>query len=229
MRLSTLINLALSIGLPLGLAFLLIIKDKKRTKPLMLGVVTFLIFQVFTRIPLLQLVLANQVWFILFSYEYPILYVLFLSLSAGLFEEIGRFLVMKRWLKNGSFMDVFSFGIGHGGIEAIQLVGLAVLLSDVSSVDDFGLIMGGIERVFAMCMHVAFSFMVYTQVAKHQKFGLAFSILAHTFVNFIAVCLMSLGLGILIVELSLLIMAILAVVYVLRERKRFNESTISIS
>lgn len=125
-------------------------------------------------------------------------------------------------------MDVFSFGIGHGGIEAILVVGLGVLLSDVSSVDDFSLIMGGVERVFAMCMHVAFSFLVYTQVSKHQKYGLAFSILAHTLVNFIAVYLMSLGLSILIVELSLFIMAILAVVYVLRERKRFNEITISI-
>lgn len=227
MRLSTLINLTLSIGLPLGLAILLIIKDRKRTKPLMLGVITFLIFQVFTRIPLLQLVLANQVWYILFSYDQPILYLFLLSLSAGLFEEIGRFLIMKRWLKNGSFMDVFSFGIGHGGIEAILLVGLGVLLSDVSSVDDFSMIMGGIERIFALCMHVAFSFMVYAQVSKHQRFGLAVSILAHTLVNFIAVYLMSLGLGILIVELSLFIMSILAVVYVLRERKRFNESTIS--
>ena len=228
MRISVLINLALSIGLPLGLAFLLIIKDKKRTKPILLGVITFLVFQVFTRIPLLQLVLANQVWYILFSYEQPILYLFLLSLSAGLFEEIGRFLIMKRWLNKGSFMDVFSFGIGHGGIEAILVVGLGVLLSDVSSVDDFSLIMGGVERVFAMCMHVAFSFLVYTQVSKHQKYGLAFSILAHTLVNFIAVYLMSLGLSILIVELSLFIMAILAVVYVLRERKRFNEITISI-
>lgn len=229
MRISVLINLALSIGLPLGLAFLLIIKDKKRTKPILLGVITFLVFQVFTRIPLLQLVLANQVWYILFSYEQPILYLFLLSLSAGLFEEIGRFLIMKRWLNKGSFMDVFSFGIGHGGIEAILVVGLGVLLSDVSSVDDFSLIMGGVERVFAMCMHVAFSFLVYTQVSKYQKYGLAFSILAHTLVNFIAVYLMSLGLGILIVELSLFIMAILAVVYIIHERKRFNEIPISIT
>lgn len=222
MRLSTLINLLLSMSLPLGLAFLLVFRDKRRVKALLLGIITFLIFQVFTRIPLLQLVLPNQVWYILFTYEHPLLYLFLLSLSAGLFEEIGRYLIMKKWLSKGSFMEVFTFGIGHGGIESILIVGLGVMLSDVSSVDDFSLIMGGVERVFAMCMHVAFTFLVYTQISKRQKYGLVLSILAHTFVNFIAVYLMSLGYGILTVEISLLVMAVIAVIYVMYERRHFN-------
>lgn len=222
MRLSTVINLLLSMSLPLGLAFLLVFRDKRRAKALLLGIITFLIFQVFTRIPLLQLVLPNQVWYILFTYEHPLLYLFLLALSAGLFEEIGRYLIMKKWLSKGSFMEVFTFGVGHGGIESILIVGLGVMLSDVSSVDDFSLIMGGVERVFAMCMHVAFTFLVYTQISKRQKYGLVLSILAHTFVNFIAVYLMSLGYGILTVEISLLVMAVIAVIYVLRERSRFN-------
>ena len=222
MRLSTLINLLLSMSLPLGLAFLLVFRDKRRAKALLLGIITFLIFQVFTRIPLLQLVLPNQVWYILFTYEQPLLYLFLLALSAGLFEEIGRYLIMKKWLSKGSFMEVFTFGVGHGGIESILIVGLGVMLSDVSSVDDFSLIMGGVERVFAMCMHVAFSFLVYTQISKRQKYGLVLSILAHTFVNFIAVYLMSLGYGILTVEFSLFVMAVIAIVYVLHERRQFN-------
>ena len=96
MRLSTVINLLLSMSLPLGLAFLLVFRDKRRAKALLLGIITFLIFQVFTRIPLLQLVLPNQVWYILFTYEHPLLYLFLLSLSAGLFEEIGRYLIMKK-------------------------------------------------------------------------------------------------------------------------------------
>jgi uncharacterized membrane protein YhfC len=167
-------------------------------------------------------VLPNQVWYILFTYEHPLLYLFLLSLSAGLFEEIGRYLIMKKWLSKGSFMEVFTFGIGHGGIESILIVGLGVMLSDVSSVDDFSLIMGGVERVFAMCMHVAFTFLVYTQISKRQKYGLVLSILAHTFVNFIAVYLMSLGYGILTVEISLLVMAVIAVIYVMYERRHFN-------
>ena len=222
MRLSTVINLLLSMSLPLGLAFLLVFRDKRRAKALLLGIITFLIFQVFTRIPLLQIVLPNQVWYILFTYEHPLLYLFLLALSAGLFEEIGRYLIMKKWLSKGSFMEVFTFGVGHGGIESILIVGLGVMLSDVSSVDDFSLIMGGVERVFAMCMHVAFTFLVYTQISKRLKYGLVLSILAHTFVNFIAVYLMSLGYGILTVEISLLVMAVIAVIYVMYERRHFN-------
>ena len=223
MRLATIINLLLSMSLPLGLAFLLVFRDKRRAKALLLGIITFLIFQVFTRIPLLQIVLPNQVWYILFTYEHPLLYLFLLALSAGLFEEIGRYLIMKKWLSKGSFMEVFTFGVGHGGIESIMIVGLGVMLSDVSSVDDFSLIMGGVERVFAMCMHLAFTFLVYTQISKRQKYGLVLSILAHTFVNFIAVYLMSLGFGILTVEFSLFVMAVIAIIYVLHERSRFNE------
>lgn len=222
MRLSTFINLTLSMSLPLGLALLLVIRDKRRVKALFLGIITFLVFQIFTRIPLLQLVLPNQVWYILFTYEQPILYLFLLSLSAGLFEEIGRYIIMKKWLSKANFMEVFTFGIGHGGIESILVVGLAVMLSDVSSIDDFSLIMGGVERVFAMCMHVAFTFLVYTQISKQQKYGLVYSIFAHTFVNFIAVYLMSLGFGILTVEISLFVMTVIAIVYVMHERRHFN-------
>lgn len=222
MRLSTLINLLLSMSLPLGLAFLLVFRDKRRAKALLLGIITFLIFQVFTRIPLLQLVLPNQVWYILFTYEHPLLYLFLLSLSAGLFEEIGRYLIMQKGLSKANFMEVFTYGIGHGGIESILIVGLGVMLSDVSSVDDFSLIMGGVERIFAMCMHVAFTFLVYTQISKRLKYGLVLSILAHTFVNFIAVYLMRLGYGILTVEFSLFVMAVIAIVYVLHERRQFN-------
>lgn len=228
MRLAVLINLALSIGLPLGLAFLLIVKDIKLGKLLLLGMLCFLVFQVFTRIPLIQLVLVNQVWFIVFSYKYPLLFIFVLSLSAGVFEELGRYIIMRKWLNKGRIMEILAFGIGHGGIEAILLVGLGVLMSDVSAVDNLNLIMGGLERVFAMCMHVAFSFMVHAQVAKQHKYSLALAILAHTAVNFIAVYLMSLGVGILYVEFVLFIMAMLAVFYVLRERKRFYENQVII-
>ena len=226
MRLAILVNLALSIGLPLGLAFLLILKDIKLSKPLFFGVSCFLVFQVFTRIPLLQLVLANQVWYIVFTFKYPLLFIFLLSLSAGIFEEGGRFIIMSKWLRKGRFIDVLAFGIGHGGIEAILLVGLGVLLSDVSAVDDFSLVMGGLERIFAMCMHVAFSFMVHAQVTKHRKHSLTLAILAHTVVNFVAVYLMRLGVGVLYVELVLLVMAVIAIRYVIHERKRLNENQI---
>ena len=120
-------------------------------------------------------------------------------------------------------MEVFTFGIGHGGIEAILFVGLGVLFTDVTSVRDLDLIMGGVERVFAMCLHLAFSFLVFTQISRRLKYGLAISILLHTTVNFIAVYMIRLGVELLVVELGLFVMASLAAIYLNYERKHFNE------
>lgn len=47
------------------------------------------------------------------------------SIAAGVFEETGRFIVMKFVLrKSREWKHGMAFGIGHGGIEAIILVGL---------------------------------------------------------------------------------------------------------
>lgn len=57
------------------------------------------------------------------------LYALYGGLMAGLFEEVGRFVGMHYFLKDCRDNDRNSlmYGTGHGGIEAIILVGLGML------------------------------------------------------------------------------------------------------
>ncbi|MCR4678241.1 MAG: YhfC family intramembrane metalloprotease [Lachnospiraceae bacterium] len=57
------------------------------------------------------------------------IYALYGGLMAGLFEEIGRFVGMKFFLKDCMDNDRNSlmYGAGHGGMEAIIAVGLAML------------------------------------------------------------------------------------------------------
>lgn len=61
--------------------------------------------------------LLENVWF----------YAVYGGLMAGLFEETGRFLAFKTVLKklNGNDMNALMYGAGHGGIEAILLVGVS--------------------------------------------------------------------------------------------------------
>ena len=48
--------------------------------------------------------------------------------SSGLFEETTRWVVMRYWAKNvRQWRDGIGFGLGHGSIEAILLLGNAVL------------------------------------------------------------------------------------------------------
>lgn len=56
------------------------------------------------------------------------LYALYGGLAAAVFEECGRFLVMKRFLKcRLDKKDALMFGAGHGSIEAIFIVGLSYM------------------------------------------------------------------------------------------------------
>lgn len=56
------------------------------------------------------------------------LYAIYGGLAAGLFEETGRFLAMKFCMKNTlNRENAILYGIGHGGIEAILVVGLTYI------------------------------------------------------------------------------------------------------
>jgi uncharacterized membrane protein YhfC len=64
----------------------------------------------------------------------PFLFVLYAVLAAGVFEETARliaFIFLKR--RYESVGTGLSYGIGHGGIEAILLVGLTMLSNIVLS------------------------------------------------------------------------------------------------
>ena len=53
-------------------------------------------------------------------------YLIFLGFTAGLFESVGRWVGYKWWFRNSLPYDWahgVAFGIGHGGIEAVALVG----------------------------------------------------------------------------------------------------------
>ena len=143
-----------SLLLPLGAGVYLALRTK-RAAPVLLGAACFTVFQLLTRIPLLQFVLPKWAGYVLFESAQPVWYLLLLSLSAGVFEECGRYLVMRLFLKTGGPVDAVSFGVGHGGIEAVALVGvsLAYLLFTGGYLAQTAesLFLAGAERLFAMC------------------------------------------------------------------------------
>ncbi len=107
----------ISFGLPL--VALLYAFWKKRYIPYMLGVLAFVVSQILIRIPILNYVNGTSTNFQMFSVMQPVLFVLLLSLSAGIFEEIARFIAMRYFMKQRDWQSGFLFGAGHGGIEAV--------------------------------------------------------------------------------------------------------------
>lgn len=97
-------------------------KGKKLLSAWFLGAVGFILTQILIRVPVLSY-LQTQQWFLSFAENHLFLYAFSLAFTAGLFELAGRFAVAKGMQKNLTFKRSFAAGLGHGGIEAMVLVG----------------------------------------------------------------------------------------------------------
>ena len=63
----------------------------------------------------------------------PWLYYVYAALAAAVFEETGRLIAMKFWMKKWlDFPNALMYGIGHGGVEAILIGGLSGISNLVS-------------------------------------------------------------------------------------------------
>lgn len=110
---------------------LLILWKKKtqcRLMPALAGVAVFLVFSqlleqmlhylMFYQLSTVGAALNNHSW----------LYILYVTLVAGLFEETGRFIAFRFLLKEDKDKPAaVTYGIGHGGIEMILLAGVTLL------------------------------------------------------------------------------------------------------
>jgi uncharacterized membrane protein YhfC len=139
-----------------------------------------------------------------------------LGLSAGIFEEGARYLMYRFWAKKArSWDEALMIGAGHGGVEAILLGLLAayallqalalrgVDLATVVSADRletarlqleaywaapwYGALLGAVERLFAICLHLSLGVMVLQCFTRRQWFWLPLAIGWHAFVDAAAV------------------------------------------
>ena len=174
------LNLVISFGIPIGFIVYLSAKKKQVIKPALIGAGVFIVFQYLIRIPLLNQVFPTMDWFINVTMN-PWAYGIFLGLTAGLAEELGRYLAFSTVLKEKlRFVDGLAYGIGHGGIEAMLICGMANINNLIIAISinngtygSFGetealkdkflnisssmMLMGGIGRVFAWPIKMAFS------------------------------------------------------------------------
>jgi len=110
--------------LPLGLSIYMCKGRKASVKSVLVGGLIFFFFQGVTRIPLLQVFSKTEGYKAISSNVWVL--AIFLGLSAALFEEFGRLFGFKVLLKDRlDWKNGVAFGIGHGGVEAILLVGFS--------------------------------------------------------------------------------------------------------
>ena len=155
----------------------------------LLGALGFFVPQILIRLPILT-GLSQSAGFAAFAQNHPVAYGFGLAFTAGLFELAGRYAVARCLKKNLTCRRALAAGLGHGGIEAILITGLAYLSNVVILVmlqtggfdavltqtgDASQLLaardtlvnthwalflLAGYERLLAMTCHVAMSMMV---------------------------------------------------------------------
>ena len=88
-----------------------------------IGAAGFFVMQIIIRTPILSLLSLNQ-GFIKFANDYYIVYVAILAFTAALFEVVARFVGALILKKKQCYEVAVGAGLGHGGIEAIFLIGM---------------------------------------------------------------------------------------------------------
>ncbi len=237
--------------LPIILTIYACKKHKASIKAVLVGALTFFIFQVVTRFPLLTF-LGKQNWYQVMTTNI-FLIALFLGLTAGIFEEIGRFISFKFLLKDKlNWENALAFGIGHGGIEAIILLGIASINNVVYSLlinsgafdstisanlpievannikeqlintSPILFLAGGIERVFAITIHIALSIIVLYGVKLKQFKYVIYAILLHTLVNTPSAILSLKKVNFWVIESFIGILAVIGFIFIIKSKEIFK-------
>ncbi len=238
------VSLVLIFGFPIALAVYLCVRRKASFLAVAVGALVFLVVQLLVRIPLLQQ-LGKLDWYQSLASN-TLLFVLFLSLTAGLFEETGRYVAFRFLLKDRlETKNALAYGAGHGGFEAIALVGLTYINNLVISLainngtfdtliapslggsgemvksQFLGLapsvfVLGGVERFLTILVHIGMTLLVYYSVRYRRPVFYWLALLVHTALNFGAVMIAQLPGGMWPAEAFVLVFAGLSVWLILR-------------
>lgn len=117
---------------PIVIAIVWTVKKKEKFTTVLVGAVTFVLFALIIE-KTIQNVLLFPTQMLLpdhavsrFVNSRPLLLALLVGLFPGIFEETGRLVAFKTVLKKRKNRETsISYGIGHGGIEVILLLGLS--------------------------------------------------------------------------------------------------------
>lgn len=204
------------------------------------GALIFFLFQLMSRVPIvivIQRAIAPQLQASpVFLYSWLGI----LALTAGLFEEVGRY-VGYRWLmrrEEKTWNKAVMYGLGHGGLESALLVGGSGLLTLINLLvlSSIGLnvippaqrvvvvqqlaainaqpawfpLLGAWERLWTVPVQVALSVLVLQVFRRGNISWLWLAILAHTVVDFVTIGVLQL-LGPSKISTSLLVELIVAV------------------
>lgn len=197
------VSLLVSFSVPIILVFFFLKKKKADLVPFFIGCGIFAVFALILE-GLLHLVvlklsgsigktITGNVW----------LYGIYGGLAAGIFEETGRFIAFKKFFKKyNKPQNALMYGAGHGGFEAMVLIGFSYVnnilisfainsgnlesflgdltsnkevvnnLASLATIPSIDFLAAGIERIIAITLHISLSVLVYIAVTQKGKWSM---------------------------------------------------------
>ena len=157
-----------------------------------LGFLSFLVSQILIRIPLLGILTKNPK-FIIFQINNALLVGCLIAISAGVFEEVFRFLFRRFLVREGvKISEPIIFGLGHSLMEIIYIFAPVILSSGFSVISPLGVI----ERIIATLIHIELSIIVWNGFLVNKKYlYLLLAILLHSICDILIPVAMSVGIG----------------------------------
>jgi len=247
------VSLLLIVFFPLGLAIYFYKRKKISIKAIVIGILTFFISQIVLRLPALTL-LSKTSWYSNMAESHFILLSLILAITAGIFEELGRYIGFRFLLKNKlEWKNGVAAGIGHGGIEALLIVGVSYLSNLIYSLminsgvfattlalklpattvkiieetlintPSHIFLLGGLERILTMNIHIAYSIVVLYGVMSKQFRYIIYAILMHGLLDIPAAFYQLKSLNIWAIEVLNLAVAIGSVIFVIKMEDVFKK------
>ena len=245
---SLVINVIICIGIPLGVFIYILVKKRNYLKSYVIGALVFFITQICLRLPLINNVMVKFDSFNIFKSFYPVTYIIFLGITAGVFEECGRYIGFKLTLKkHRRFGDGVAFALGHGGIEALLIAGISslynlIILLNLNLGNDNGTILGmdaneamiafnsvnnisvltiGLERILAMVIHLGLTMIVLYGIKFSKKHYLLIAIALHAIVDVVVAFIGSIMGSLFWVEVWCLICAIIFIIITIKIKEIF--------
>ncbi len=204
------ISALLAIGVPIALLVVFHRRYGAKFVPALVGVGGFVVFALVLEQLLHVLVLRPQPDGTHALMNHPILYMLYGSFAAGIFEETARFVsyhALRR--KYRGVGTALAYGVGHGGIEAILLAGVTMLMNLITVISansggaaldqnpalaaqiqalaatpSYMFLISGLERMSALAIQISLSVLVFYAVYENRRVWLyPLAILLHAAVD----------------------------------------------
>lgn len=240
-------TLIVCLFLPVALPTFLCVSKKIHWKPVPTGLSVFSATQVLFRMPLLSLFGSTSLYERLA--QSPWLLGILLVLSSALLENWGRYAGMRLFARDCiSYRDGLAYGLGHGGVEALVLMGMTSLnnlyialavnngkfaemtaaadpeqaqavLDVLTETPSVEFFMAGAERLMVVIIQIALSLLVFVALQSGRRRWVWYAVCAQCVVNY-PIYLMQNG-SMWVAEGYIALCTVLSIVFIFTSRKRF--------